>query len=595
MIIENPTLTLTFVSNDLEAGHQSTQVINDNSIIRGSITFAYQLLNGLKSSSNQVSLQLEKDCASIEDIIATEGDIKAVLADGENLLFTGYLSTNYSWRVTQTGKQALGITLEDVGTRLLGKAFIPSGNHLFNCTASAAIGAICASAGISVSESCLTIDDMVTKTVDSSLSCKDILDKMLYELNRVYFFDAAGKLCLFNIDCTTTEGIPTLDKEDLYVVGGKAISLSKKIRQYKSARVSFTRLGTTSNYLIYRNTSGRDEGHPYCYMKLEAGEHFDGSEIFSPAEWDDAQSDTFREPALIQSCNANSEITLVGSNEIIALSNVTVEFTAQSGSVTCSITEAGGPYIKIEVHNSGSLPYYITRMDAYADIIYTKDTHIIRTGDIAITGDASDNLLSEELEFVHTQELASAHANLLSQYHRYSNAVYSFYAKQDITPGTIIRLVDNAFSGLEVTVLVTAKTYTDGREVIQYTALGISVFDLTAETYSQRIDRGKNDTVGAQGLPGEDAISVEIISHHGTIFRPAVVDTTLEAKVYKAGTDVTDTYLDADFRWIRTSEDTQADAVWNSAHFSMGGKTLSITDSDVYGRAVFFCELLTKR
>ncbi len=590
--IDNPSLTLTFLADDLQAGHLKTQTVMQKHIIFRSITFRYQLLNGLKSSSNQVSLQLDKDCDSIEDIIATEGDIKAVLYDGVTPLFTGYLSTNYSWSITETGKQVVEITLEDVGTRLLGKAFIASGQHLFHCSASNAITAICAAAGITVSEQCMVIDDMVTRTIDSSQSCKDILDQMLYELGCVYYFDEAGKLRLFKIDCRTTEGVLTLDKDDLYVVGGKAITLGKKIHQYKSARVSFTRLGTARHYLIYRNTTGRGDGHPYCYLMLEAGSYFDGTELFTTAEWDEVSADTFRDPALIEACNAESEITLVGSNEIIAVSNITREFTAQSGSVTCNITEAGGPYIQIEAHNSGGLPYYITRMDAYGDIIYSKDTNIVRTGDLSIDEESSDNLLQEEMQFIHTKELAGQHANLLGQYHRYGNSQYGFYSKRDIPPGTVVKLIDNAFSGLQVNVLITAKSFTDESDVIQYAAVGISVFNLTAETYSQTLGRAKNDTVGAQGEPGEDAIMLVVVSTHGNIFRPALTDTTLEARVYQSDQEITTQYLDSQFRWSRRSQDTHSDDVWNSAHYSTGSKSIQITTADVEKKATFFCELL---
>jgi len=591
--IRNPSLYLTFLGGDLEAGHLAMQVILHEHIIRRSITFHYQLLADLKSSSNQVRLLLDKDCTSIEDIIATEGDIKAVLLDGSKVLFTGYLSTNFSWTVTHSGKRALEITLEDIGTRLLGKAFIDRGHHLFHCSASTAIASICTAAGISVSESCTPLPDMVTKTVDSTTSCKELLDQLVYELGYVYHFDALGELRLFKIDCASTADVPILDKRDLYVVGGNAITLSKKIRQYKSARVSFTRLGTARDYLIYRNTSGRSDGHPYCYMKLEPGMHFDGGDIYTPREWEELQADTFRDPALIEACNAESEILIVGSNQIIAVSNVRKEFVAQSGSVSGSITAAGGPYLKIEAHNSGSLPYYITRMDAYADIIYEKDTTIVRTADGVFEGENSDNLLTEELTFVHSRDLAQHHANLLGQYHRYCNAQYGFYTKRDIAPGAIICLIDNAFSGLTVNVLVTTKSYTDESEVIHYQAVGISAFDLSAKAYLQILNKGKHDTRGDTGPQGNDGSSftLTIESSNGSMFRPGQTDTTLLCRVYLNTTEITTTLDASRFHWRRTSTDPPDDERWNTSSKAIGHKSVDITPVDCRGRTVFFCEI----
>jgi hypothetical protein len=594
-IIHSPSLTLTFLGGDLEAEHAMVQTIGESHIARRSITFHQQLLSGLKSASNQVDLLLDKACPAIEDIIATEGDVKASLADGVQTLFTGYLSTSYNWMLTDSGTQALAITIEDVGTRLLGKAFIESGRHLFHCSASEAITSICSRAGITVSPVCIPLTLSVTRSVDGSITCGELLDQLVYELGHVYYFDALGQLRLFKVDCNSTEALPTLDKDSLVVVGGKAITLSKKIRQYKSARVSFTRLGTASDFLVYRNTTGRGDGHPYCYLKLEGGSHFDGSELYTEVEWTEAQADSFRTPALIEACNAASEIDLVGSSSIIAVSNVRTEFTAESGSVTARITAAGGPYLQVTAHNSGTLDYHITRFDAYADIIYVRDMNIVRTADSAYEGESSDNLLSEELSFVHERTLAQAHANLLGQYHRHAGSQYTFYAALDLPCGTPVRLIDDAFSGLNVSVLITARTFTDESALYAYQAVGISAFDLAAPAHLQVLTRGKNDSRGAEGPPGEDAYLLQVISEGGTTFRTtSAFSTTMRARVFKGGIEVTDNFTDADFRWSRTSGDTHADAIWNSAHYSVGGKTLSITQDDVAGRTNFFCTLLRR-
>jgi hypothetical protein len=592
-IIHNPNLTLTFLGGDLEAGHSAVQTITDAHIARRSITFHQQLLSGLKSSSNQVDLLLEKSCPAIEDVIATEGDVKAVLKDGTAILFTGYLSTSYNWTVSHSGKQALAITLEDAGTRLLGKAFIESGRHLFNCSASEAIASICARAGITVSPSCPTLSEQVTHSVDGSAACRELLDQLTYELGHVYFFDALGHLRLFKVDCTSTENIPVLDKDDLAVVGGKAVTLSKKIRQYKSARVSFSRLGTATDYLVYRNTTGRGDGHPYCFLELQAGHRFDGTEVFSPLVWEENQADIFRTPALIEACNAESETSVVGGNTIIAVSNVRTEFAAQSGYVTASITASGGSYLKVEAHNGGSLSYHVTRLDAYADIIFERDVNVVRTADSPYEGESSDNLLSEELTFVHTRELAQAHANLLGQFHRHANSRYAFFSKTDLGCGATVRLIDDAHSGLNVAVLITERTLTDESEVIAYQGVGVSPFDLTAPAYLQVLGRGKNDTEGRQGPKGEDGSSftVSIESTNGSVFRPGRADTTLSCRVHRNTEEITDSLDPWRFRWKRASTDSADDLRWNTSSKAIAHKSIEIKSADCVGRTVFFCEI----
>ena len=101
---------------------------------------------------------------------------------------------------------------------------------------------------------------------------------------------------------------------------------------------------------------------------------------------------------------------------------------------------------------------------------------------------------------------------------------------------------------------------------------------------------------GETGSPGEDAYQIQVISNQGTIFRMGQgFSTTLEVKVWQGGEEITDLFSDEDFRWYRTSNDTYQDSVWNSAHYSTGGKVITITQDDVVGRSNFFCDLLTKR
>jgi hypothetical protein len=158
-----------------------------------------------------------------------------------------------------------------------------------------------------------------------------------------------------------------------------------------------------------------------------------------------------------------------------------------------------------------------------------------------------------------------------------------------------VRIHDDAFSGLSVAVLITARTYTDESPVYHYQAVGISAFDLGAPARLEVLTRGKNDSRGAEGPAGEDAYLLQVISEGGTTFRTTTpFATTMRARVFKGGLEVTDEFSDADFRWSRTSPDAHSDAIWNSAHYSVGGKTLSITQDDVAGRTNFFCTLLRR-
>ena len=88
---------------------------------------------------------------------------------------------------------------------------------------------------------------------------------------------------------------------------------------------------------------------------------------------------------------------------------------------------------------------------------------------------------------------------------------------------------------------------------------------------------------------GEPSYTVYVESKNGTTFRNGIVSTTLVARVYRGGEDITALIPEGNFLWRRTSKDTASDEIWNSANHY--GKELEITEEDVWYKAVFDCEV----
>lgn len=515
MTYTDPKLTLNFKGEDLPAGHLAIQEITYEYIINGSIQRIRQLLDGLKSSSNQVKLQLSRNCQSTEDIIATSGDIEAVLSDGNVNIFTGYVSTDFSWNVTKHGEQVLQITLEDVGTRLFSKPFIETGKHFFSGTASSAISAICTAVGVNVHpDYASALTQSIAFTAEAGDTCKELISKLCYECNAVYHFDENGLLCIFKVS-PSTSGAAVFDGSKLVDNGGSVISLSKKLRTYKGARVLYDEIATADNYLVYRNTTGQDADHQYCNLELQAGEHFDGTEIYTAAEWAEATADTFREPALIGAVNAASESQIVGSNEIINISNLSAT-TTQTGSLTATFTNVGGGYFKLDATNPGSSAGAFTRMDLYASIVYVKSHGVVRT---AIDGVSSGKVLLEEsLSWIHDKPNAEKHANLLAQYNQFAGATYTFHSDTAIPLGSVVELHDNVYSGLDVFVMVYRSEDNAINGIITYKAVAVSTFDLTERAYYGVSENGPQG--GVQGPPGPKGDSMTVEYALGTYMEP---------------------------------------------------------------------------
>jgi hypothetical protein len=82
-----------------------------------------------------------------------------------------------------------------------------------------------------------------------------------------------------------------------------------------------------------------------------------------------------------------------------------------------------------------------------------------------------------------------------------------------------------------------------------------------------------------------------INSTNGNIFKNGNIQTTLYATVFSWDENITDTLDDNQFVWTRVSDDIEADADWNAAHFG-GTKSIEITSEDVKVQATFFCDLI---
>ena len=581
-MISNPSLILTFTAADLEAGHESVQTVTGDDLLTRSISIEHRLLDGLKPSSDKAQLSIRKGAAVTEDIIRTEGDIHAVLMDGSTTLFTGYVSTNFSWSVTDYGEETLSITIEDVGTRLLEKSFITEGFHLFQCEAYKAVEAIAEKAGITISPDSQKPTTAVVRSVEGDESCKDLLAELLYEIGYVYAFDEYGEMYLHKVSVSSLSGIPTVDSSSLVSVGGTAVSLKKKIRQYRTARVTFQRLGEADDYLVYRDTTGQGDGHPYCYHELKGLEHFDGTENYTPS------ADETRTPAYIEAVNAASENVIVGSRDIVAVTKLRTVFTAASSAINASCSLAGGKYIKVHAENTGRTPAYLTRLDAYGSILYVRDENaVIASGGSLTTDDGST--LKEELVWIHDEESAKAHANLLASYHRNAGSEYTFTSFKNLAPGSVVHLEDDVFTGLSVNVLIVSKVTTDESDVYQYGAVGVSVFNLDADVISETFVKGDTD------MRGEDAVTYFLDSSADVIRNVAAVTVKpfRRAGSSKAENIVCTLRLEGaadygtdDEDWILISEEDTSSVVFTPTSYDAYRVTMIVSNEEVCRKTI---------
>ncbi|MGM8141209.1 phage tail spike protein [Enterococcus italicus] len=89
----------------------------------------------------------------------------------------------------------------------------------------------------------------------------------------------------------------------------------------------------------------------------------------------------------------------------------------------------------------------------------------------------------------------------------------------------------------------------------------------------------------------DETMEIVVKSSNGLLFKNGVIQTTLNAIVYRGKNDIT-ALLDANqFKWTKVLSDGTPDEDWNSRHAG-GTKSITVTASDIYRRATFNCEIV---
>ena len=280
------------------------------------------------------------------------------------------------------------------------------------------------------------------------------------------------------------------------------------------------------------------------------------------------------------------DISKIGDDaELLTSSNHVLEYEPITFSLVTVNESYESDYCRVFLRNNSGDDYSITKMRVIADIYYRG------TASKAIV--PGSNPKKHKAKVITTAGSAQKFALILSGRQNYGKQRYSFSSPRLLNVGRVARLQEMSVSSLDLVMLLSSREYDHVRDLYRYTAQGITPIDYMIPVSEIKISQAAGTK---DGKDGEAAYQTEVISQNGTTFRMGQsFSTVLEVRVSQGGEDITEEFSDADFRWRRTSEDSYADSLWNSAHYSTGGKTITITQDDAVGRCAFFCDLLRKR
>lgn len=109
----------------------------------------------------------------------------------------------------------------------------------------------------------------------------------------------------------------------------------------------------------------------------------------------------------------------------------------------------------------------------------------------------------------------------------------------------------------------------------------------TVEELVNQVERAKQDI---SMVNKQKMYRLYLVSTGGNIFKNQEGSTTLQAIAYSWDKEITASLADSQFQWLRSSQDLEGDAAWNTAHAD-SGKQVEVTAGDVPQQATFICKL----
>lgn len=401
-------------------------------------------------------------------------------------------------------------------------------------------------------------------------SYREILDTLLSDYGLVFSTDAAGRFFLYQWD--TSEYTVSRTITDAFSVE-KDFSFEKNDSDYDGVKVIWSYLHVLDDVRLYGANLPLSADGSRSGEVLEPGAYYpkEGNEI---AVYQQYQTD-WRDVAYQkkETRKRNRAISLISSEsqriEAVYDSGITVDESYDTHQA------------QVLFHNPSEEIKRIYAFEIWGRALYRSEERETLVPETSRKPKEIDSVYL--FDTAHAEQLAKTHFHYLIFGHmQYQFTLYD----HSHAPGDIITIKQDD-PAIDTDMIILEKEWKDEVPGVRYRGIGVSAFgDMTSITTAYHLAKS------GKGEPGEAALETRVVSSNGDIFRPHLLDTTLEVRVYRNGEDITHTFSDADFRWKRRSDDSFADEQWNSAHYSTGGKTLHVTDADVQRRATFFCDCI---
>lgn len=385
--------------------------------------------------------------AELLAVLALAKAITAVISDDDTPVFSGIVNTGISWSDNgdPTPIDKISLTIED-NTYLLNteaeEVLVMQYTTVREVTEK-----ICERCGVSIADGAVLPDDALEIFVlDAESNYASILDELLFQYGRVFYFNASGALTVFDFTAVPVD-LPPLTDEQLIT----GLSVTRSDKQYGRVKVLYNTITVKYNEQVYFSGGAgyQSDGkvtpvtiQPNQYYPYEANPITEEEEGQVYQEFENGYAESKRQ--------YNGEIKYQRSKktELIYTENHRLSQDWE-GDLFVDRTGYEAKRASVRFINRGTEDAYLYQLAIRADAWY-------RSADVSVTAGTEGEAYEFDARYIYTAEPAERFAKNISRFVCSDSFKLSGKTLEYLAPG-FYRL-DTGVSGLQADVIITSCT-----------------------------------------------------------------------------------------------------------------------------------------
>jgi len=299
--------------------------------------------------------------------------------------------------------------------------------------------------------------------VDGEQTYEQVLKDLLFEFGYSYYFDESGDMKVLDLFPSSLSPTATFSTAARNIK--TELKIERSTEQHDAVRVSFNKLYTFKDSVVYRETEYESEDYPGvsygCKIELLSAEHYPSAA---------GDGDAF----LQYDVPTNAKKALRNpDSELITVTNAYAWYQC-FGNVQLTKHEFTnfGKEALVDYENASGATAYLLRFEIRGDAIVLRGVYDREYS----PGGSPEDRKVYKAKYIQTDEVADRLAVGWCNWYQYGDFLYTFTSDADVDVGAIVTLNETAVTGVNITGRVVARVDRPYNGVADYTIEGMVAY-----------------------------------------------------------------------------------------------------------------------